>query len=211
MNLSKKALIAELFFLFILIPCLLVTPLLPLVKVAMVLLGVVYVVRISILQKWLSIKILLSIPSHTNWKSILIRFSFFLVCSSLLMYYFNPEKLFIVVLKNPLLWIGICFIYSAASVFPQEFLYRSFFFRRYSEVFKNPTILLIVNAFLFSLAHIGFKNNLVLVLTLGGGFIFAITYLKTKSLTITSIEHALYGCWLFTLGMGEMLSFPMPS
>jgi hypothetical protein len=27
---------------------------------------------------------------------------------------------------------------------------------------------------------------------------------------LTSIEHAIYGNWLFTIGMGEMLAFPMP-
>jgi len=25
---------------------------------------------------------------------------------------------------------------------------------------------------------------------------------------LVSIEHAIYGCWLFTVGMGSMLGFP---
>jgi hypothetical protein len=43
-----------------------------------------------------------------------------------------------------------------------------------------------------------------------GGGIFAITFFRTRSLLLTSVEHALYGSWLFTLGIGEMLAFPMP-
>jgi membrane protease YdiL (CAAX protease family) len=65
-----------------------------------------------------------------------------------------------------------------------------------------------VNAIVFSLAHIFFKNTLVLVLTFIGGLLFAYTFVKTKSTTLVSIEHALYGNWLFTVGMGEMLAFP---
>ena len=47
-----------------------------------------------------------------------------------------------------------------------------------------------------------------MVLTFLGGLIFAITYYKTKSTLLVSIEHAIYGCWLFTVGMGDMLGFP---
>jgi membrane protease YdiL (CAAX protease family) len=54
------------------------------------------------------------------------------------------------------------------------------------------------------------KTNPVLCITIIGGVIFAITFLRTRSLLLTSIEHALYGSWLFTAGMGEMLAFPMP-
>jgi membrane protease YdiL (CAAX protease family) len=67
---------------------------------------------------------------------------------------------------------------------------------------------MIINAVLFSLAHIFFKNTLVLILTFIGGFLFIHTYSKTKSTTLVSIEHALYGNWLFTIGMGLILAFP---
>lgn len=61
---------------------------------------------------------------------------------------------------------------------------------------------------MFSLGHIFFRNTLVLVLTFFGGLLFAITYSKTKSTLLVSIEHAIYGSWLFTVGMGDMLGFP---
>ena len=53
-----------------------------------------------------------------------------------------------------------------------------------------------------------FKNSLVLALTFLGGLLFAFTFYKTKSTLMVSIEHAIYGCWLFTVGMGSMLGFP---
>jgi membrane protease YdiL (CAAX protease family) len=60
----------------------------------------------------------------------------------------------------------------------------------------------------FSLGHIFFKNALVMVLTFLGGILFALTFNKTKSTLLVSIEHAIYGSWLFTVGMGSMLGFP---
>ena len=56
-----------------------------------------------------------------------------------------------------------------------------------------------------------FQNILVLFTTLIGGIFFTLTYNRSKSLLLTSIEHAIYGNWLFTIGMGEMLAFPMPN
>jgi len=47
-----------------------------------------------------------------------------------------------------------------------------------------------------------------MILTFVGGILFALTFQKTKSTLLVSIEHAIYGCWLFTVGMGEMLGFP---
>jgi membrane protease YdiL (CAAX protease family) len=126
------------------------------------------------------------------------------------MYFFDGEKLFLVVRRNMVFWLGLSLFYSTISVYPQEFLYRTFFFSRYSILFKKPLLLIAVNALLFSFGHIAFKSPLVLLITVLGGVIFAITYFKTKSLLLTSIEHALYGSWLFTVGMGEMLAFPMP-
>lgn len=58
------------------------------------------------------------------------------------------------------------------------------------------------------MVHLVFHNALVSVLTLVGGILFGLTYRRTQSLMFTSIEHSLYGVWLFTIGAGEMLAFP---
>ena len=91
---------------------------------------------------------------------------------------------------------------------PQEIIYRTFFFERYASLVDNKWLFIFINAILFSLAHLFLKSPLVQIITFIGGLLFAFTYLKTRSTILVSIEHALYGCWLFTVGMGEMLAFP---
>ena len=124
------------------------------------------------------------------------------------MYYKIPDKLFYVVIEKPKVWLFFLGVYSLISVLPQEFLYRTFFFERYSELFLSKTLFIILNAGLFSLAHLFFANSLVMLLTFIGGLLFAYTYSKINSVILVIIEHILYGCWLYTLGMGEMLGFP---
>jgi membrane protease YdiL (CAAX protease family) len=210
MNKRRAYLFGELTFLFVLLPCMLVFEISMVIKAGIVLLGIIYVLWTVIKNRLITGRSLYNLPSKPYWKIILFRFIVLILCSTILMYISDSGKLFMVVRKNPSLWLGISIFYTVVSVYPQEFLYRSFFFSRYSLLFKNPYLFIIVNSIVFSLAHIGFKNLLVLSITLIGGLIFAITYFKTKSLLLTTIEHALYGIWLFTVGMGEMLAFPMP-
>ena len=99
-------------------------------------------------------------------------------------------------------------MYSFFSVYPQELIYRTFYFQRYEMLFKNRAIFIFVNAVIFSLAHMFLRNSLVLLLTFLGGILFAITFHRTRSTLLVSIEHIIYGSWLFTVGMGEMLAFP---
>ena len=119
-----------------------------------------------------------------------------------------PNALFCVPRSNLKLFVIILFVYTFLSVWPQEVIYRTFYFERYKDLFSSRKLLIFINALVFSLAHIMFRNTLVLVLTFIGGLLFAYTYVKTKSTVLVSIEHALYGNWLFTVGMGEMLAFP---
>ena len=206
---SKTYLLGELTILFVLIPCILYFDIPGFIKAGFVLMGIAYVIRTVIINQLISRRSFYTLPLKSYWKVIVIRFMLLIIFSTILMYSSDSEKLFIVIKTNPLLWLMVSIMYSVVSVYPQEFLYRSFFFSRYGLLFKNPYLLIAVNALLFSFAHILFKNPIVLIITLIGGLIFAITFFRTKSLLLTSIEHALYGSWLFTVGMGEMLAFPM--
>ena len=210
MKTKNTFLLIELIILFLLLPSVLVFDISPFIKMGAILPGIVYVIYTAVLSKKITRKSLYFISIKSNWKIVLIRYFALVIFTTVLIYLFKNEDLFIVVKKNPLMWISIFLFYSIFSVYPQEFLYRSFFFMRYQQLFKSKYFLIAVNAVLFSLAHVGFKSILVMVLTLFGGFIFALTYHKTKSLLFTSIEHALYGSWLFTVGLGEMLAFPGP-
>jgi membrane protease YdiL (CAAX protease family) len=55
----------------------------------------------------------------------------------------------------------------------------------------------------FAFLHIIFRNTLAVSLTFLGGLLFAARYAQTGSLATSSFEHALYGCWLFTVGLGQ--------
>jgi membrane protease YdiL (CAAX protease family) len=106
------------------------------------------------------------------------------------------------------LWLFILIVYSLFSVTLQEYMYRVFCFHRFEKIFKNKASFIIVNALVFSLAHSFLRSWLILVLTFIGGILFALTYFKTRSTLLVCIEHALYGFWLFTVGIGKELAFP---
>lgn len=142
------------------------------------------------------------------WKRVLFTFPWVILTTTLYVWYFNTPELFYVPLHHPGRFVVILLVYTVFSVWPQEILYRTFFFKRYGSFFKNERLLIFVNAILFSLAHLFFRNTLVLVLTFLGGLLFGLTYLKFKSTPLVTIEHAIYGNWLFTVGMGSLLGFP---
>ncbi|WP_299382022.1 CPBP family intramembrane glutamic endopeptidase [uncultured Lacinutrix sp.] len=154
----------------------------------------------------------LKVAKGLNWsrffRDTLVKLVAIAVITIAFVYFSDRENLFKVVLNKPLMWLLFLFVYSAFSVYPQELIYRTFYFQRYENLFQNKKLFIFVNAIVFSLAHLFFKNTLVIFLTFLGGLLFAFTYKKTKSTLLVSIEHAIYGCWLFTVGMGEMLGFP---
>jgi membrane protease YdiL (CAAX protease family) len=63
--------------------------------------------------------------------------------------------------------------------------------------------MIVASAAAFAFLHIVFRNTLAVALTFAGGLLFAFRYAETDSLLTSSVEHALYGCWLFTVGLGQ--------
>ena len=177
-------------------------------KLAIGVFGFLYVVYVLLKVENNKFKI----ASHLNWKVFwrhsLLKLIVIAVLTTLFVYVTNKESLFHVLQNKPLKWIIILFIYSVFSVYPQELIFRTFYFQRFQPLFKNQNLFIFINAIVFSLAHLFFKNTLVIIITFLGGILFAITYSKTKSTLLVSIEHAIYGSWLFTVGIGEMLGFP---
>lgn len=135
-----------------------------------------------------------------DWKQILIRFS---ITTSLIfgvLAFSSAYPLFADLKQNRQLLLMLM-LYPVLSAFPQELIFRKFFFYRYTTLFQNPKVLLIVNVVLFSFAHIYFSNWVVVAFTLAGGWLFAITYLKTRSLLVVTIEHTLYGLVILSSGL----------
>ncbi|WP_047546814.1 CPBP family intramembrane glutamic endopeptidase [Psychroserpens sp. Hel_I_66] len=200
--------LTEFFIIFILVPLSFSITYPLAIKMGIGIFGFMYVLFVLLRVEKNKFKI----APHLNW-SMFFKYTFvqligIAIVTTLYMWFLDKPNLYVVVLNKPLLWLFILFVYSVFSVYPQELIYRTFFFQRYQSLFKNDTLFIVLNATLFSLAHLFFGNVLVMFLTFIGGILFAITYKRTKSTLLVTIEHAIYGCWLFTVGMGSMLGFP---
>jgi membrane protease YdiL (CAAX protease family) len=118
-----------------------------------------------------------------------------------------PQLEWSFVRNNPRLWALVMVLYPVLSVYPQGVLYRAFFLHRYAGLFPDTAAgrwaLLLASAAAFGFLHIIFRNSLAVGLTFCGGILFAWRYAETGSLATSSFEHALYGCWLFTVGLGQ--------
>ncbi|MFH1731631.1 MAG: CPBP family intramembrane glutamic endopeptidase [Planctomycetota bacterium] len=114
-----------------------------------------------------------------------------------------PAHFLSLVRQRPALWQLIMMLYPLLSVYPQEVIYRGFLFHRYRALFPKPWMMVCASAVTFGFVHIIFWNWLAVGLSLLGGFVFARTYQRTGSLLMTSIEHSLYGCLIFTVGLGK--------
>lgn len=118
-------------------------------------------------------------------------------------YLVEPRHLFDLPRNSPWRWLLVMLLYPTLSVVPQELVFRTFFFHRYGRLFGSPWVTTVASAVAFAWAHIVLMNELAVVLTLIGGWLFARTYLRTRSLLATAVEHAAYGCLLFTVGLGR--------
>jgi hypothetical protein len=143
---------------------------------------------------------------RTEWyqlKKILSRFLLNAVLLVALVLIFFPNKLFNLPSQTPFVWASLLFFYPLLSVYPQEVLYRAFFFERYNKLFTRKRFLIAFNALAFSFMHILYQNPIAILLTLIGGWFFAETYARTRSMRLVWLEHALYGCLVFTIGLGD--------
>ena len=111
-----------------------------------------------------------------------------------------PDHLFNLPFSHPEKWLVLLGMYIAFSVYPQELLFRAFFFRRYKSLFASGEKLLIANAILFGWLHVAFGNFTSMWLSLVAGGIYALTYQKTRSLRLVCFEHALYGSLTLSVG-----------
>ena len=114
----------------------------------------------------------------------------------------DTDRLFDFPAHYPQKWLLVMLLYPLLSVWPQEILFRSFLMQRYAPIFTKPVQLAAVSAFAFAYAHIVFNNWVAFVFCLAGGWLFAGTYQRHRSLALACLEHSVYGCFVFTLGLG---------
>jgi membrane protease YdiL (CAAX protease family) len=134
---------------------------------------------------------------------VLLRFGLFAAGATIVVALTTPDRLFGFVRERPGLWALVMVGYPLFSVVPQGMLYRALLFHRYADLL--PGYPAVAGGLLFGLGHIAFRNWVALALTVAGGVLFSRTYLRTRSLPLSCLEHALYGCFVFSVGLGEYL------
>ncbi|MFT5507813.1 MAG: hypothetical protein ACI89J_000881 [Hyphomicrobiaceae bacterium] len=106
-------------------------------------------------------------------------------------------------LYRPQIWLLILALYPLLSVIPQELVYRTFFFHRYGPVFGSARwAAVLANGALFGFAHIIFDNWIAVAGSAVVGTVIAYRYWVTRSFWAAWLEHTLYGCLIFTVGLG---------
>ncbi len=146
----------------------------------------------------------------TSWNNtrsqllpLLVRNGVLLVLLGLAVRIFAPELLFSLIKRSPGFWVLIMFLYPLLSVYPQELIYRAFFFHRYQPLFGSGILIILASAMAFGFVHIIFGNWLAVTLCIFGGLLFSLTYQHTGSLLFTCVDHAIFGNFVFTIGLGR--------
>ncbi|MBO3098585.1 CPBP family intramembrane glutamic endopeptidase [Gelidibacter pelagius] len=200
--------LTEFFLIFIILPISFALDYPFIIKALLAVSGFAYVIYVLLKVEGNKFRIAPNLQWQFFWKHVGIKLVIIAFLTIGYMWLTAKSDLFHVLYQKPKLWVVILFAYAMFSVYPQELIYRTLYFQRYASLFKSKSLFIFVNAIVFSLAHIFYRNPLVMLMTFLGGILFALTYDKTKSTLLVSIEHAIYGCWLFTVGMGQMLGFP---
>ena len=142
-------------------------------------------------------------PSRAHpWRALAARAALVLPALTLLAFHLSPEGWFRLPVERPGLWILIVCFYPLLSVLPQELIFRVAFTWRYRSLFTHDLPFLAASALCFGLVHAFFGHWISVVLSAFGGVLFAHTYLRHRTIWLPAAEHALYGGWIFTVGLG---------
>jgi len=193
----------ELVILFITLPVLMKYELIPLPRILTLLIVFVGVLFISIKYKYLD-KNWYKLPKldHKYWQKMGIIYIGSFIFFIAYIYFFLDQKPFVIIRERPILMIVISIFYPLVSAFPQEVIYRTFYFERYKDIL-NTNQLLISNMIVFSFLHVIYNNLPAIILTFLSGLIFTYNYHRRRSLMLITIEHSILGLIVFITGMGR--------
>ena len=192
--------LTEFFIIFILIPILFLVDLILLPFIVPVL-WVVSLYALFYVKKYHPSKLFKAFNIYDLYV-VLLRF---VVVGSFIVWFtytFYEKQLFNFISDHTFTYLLIIVLYPLLSVMPQELIFRKFFFERYDFKIKKKKMIFL-NALIFGWVHIIFQNYVAVIFSAVGGYLFAKTYLKTKSFSLVCIEHSLYGNLMFTIGLGE--------
>jgi uncharacterized protein len=153
-------------------------------------------------------------PLWKHLPQILALFAAGVVVVSVLVHVYLPGLFLALPRLHPRFWALLMLTYPALSVYPQGVVYRTWILHRYRSVFQPagapPALLLFASAAAFSTMHLLFHNWIAVAATFPGGILFARRHLDSRSLLVSSLEHTLYGCFLFTIGLGQFFAVRVP-
>lgn len=116
---------------------------------------------------------------------------------------FRPEAFGFLIRQNPGLMLMIAMLYPVLSALPQELVFRPLFFRRYAAILpRRVTAQVVLNAAVFSFAHLMYWSWIVAAMTFCGGLVFAWAYRVRGNFPEAVVLHSLAGVILFALGLG---------
>src|SRR5579884_2011888 len=146
---------------------------------------------------------LLNVPAaRRKLLPVLLRSAFLCLALGVAVWWWKPQLLFSLIKRSPGFWALMMVIYPLFSVYPQEFLFRAYFFHRYQTLFGTEWPMIAASALSFGFVHIVLGNWIAVVLSAIGGVLFASTYRQSRSLLLVCIEHAIFGNFIFTIGLG---------
>ena len=115
----------------------------------------------------------------------------------------EPDALLTLPREAPGLMLAIALLYPFLSALPQEIVFRPLFFRRYNSLLPADTrAQVVLNAAVFSAAHLMYWSWIVCAMTFAGGLVFAWSYRVRKNFPEALVLHSLAGIVVFTLGLG---------
>jgi hypothetical protein len=116
---------------------------------------------------------------------------------------FAPQLEWSFMRSNPAFWAVVMVAYPVLSVYPQGCSTAPSSLSAMRGFFPGKWAMIVASAAAFAFLHTIFRNPLAVALTFADGLLFAVRYAETGSLATSCFEHALYGCWLFTVGLGQ--------
>jgi membrane protease YdiL (CAAX protease family) len=202
---SKTYLAFELGILFIAVPAAMALRVLPRAPIPVLLVAACACAVVLLRDPTFDSVQLWNVPGAlAHARSMLLLFTVLAAALAGLAVWLTPHTLFDFVRRQPRLWALVMVFYPLLSVYPQEIVYRAFFFHRYASLFPSPLACVAASAALFAFGHVFFPRPWVAIgLTAAGGLLFGYHYAQSRSLLLASIEHALFGQVLFTVGLGR--------
>ena len=143
-----------------------------------------------------------SFKKNIDWNFFFLTSLFFLISGFFYTIILDSNLLFNLPKNYFFLWVTVMLVYPFFSVLPQEIIFRVLFFERYSCLFKNQFLYLILNSIIFAYIHLVFQNFHAFFITLITSPVFAYAYLN-KSFKTCFLTHTIGGQLVFTYGLGK--------